>query len=164
MAGTVLVAGIGNLFHGDDGFGPEVARRLVAASVGLPEGVRVVDYGIRGVHLAYDLLDGVDALVLVDAIPGDEPPGTVSVLAVGPDDVTRHAAGAVDAHDLHPAAVLATVLSMGGALPTTYVVGACPADVGEGIGLSAPVAAAVDDAVAAVHRLVDDHLGVRPCA
>jgi len=70
----VLVAGIGNLFLTDDGFGSEVARRLAAES--LPEGVRVIDYGIRGMHLAYDLLDGYDALVVVDALPATVPPGT----------------------------------------------------------------------------------------
>ena len=65
----MLVAGIGNLFCGDDGFGPEVVRRSLAAGP-LPEEVRAVDYGIRGMHLAYDLLDGYDALVIVDAAPG----------------------------------------------------------------------------------------------
>lgn len=65
----VLVAGVGNLFLSDDGFGPEVVRALAGADT-LPPGVRVVDYGIRGMHLAYDLLDGYDALVLVDACPG----------------------------------------------------------------------------------------------
>lgn len=73
-AARVLVAGIGNLFLGDDGFGPEVVRRL-ARDGGMPPQVRVVDYGIRGMHLAYDLLDGYDALVLVDAYPGAAPPG-----------------------------------------------------------------------------------------
>lgn len=73
-ATRVLVAGIGNLFLGDDGFGPEVVRRL-ARDGGMPPQVRVVDYGIRGMHLAYDLLDGYDALVLVDAYPGRRPRG-----------------------------------------------------------------------------------------
>ena len=83
---TILVAGIGNLFLGDDGFGPEVVRRLPAAP-GPAASVRVVDYGIRGMHLAYDLLDGYDALVLVDAVPGASAPGEVTVLEVGPDDL-----------------------------------------------------------------------------
>lgn len=68
MGPNILVAGIGNLFLTDDGFGPEVARRLQEHGLPTP-GVRVVDYGIRGMHLAYDLLDGVDALVIVDALP-----------------------------------------------------------------------------------------------
>src|SRR6202008_475884 len=83
---TILVAGIGNVFLGDDGFGPAVARALVERG-GLPDHVRVVDYGIRGLHLAYDLVDGVAAVVLLDALPGDAAPGTVTVLEVGGDDL-----------------------------------------------------------------------------
>jgi hydrogenase maturation protease len=152
---TVLVAGIGNLFLGDDGFGPEVARRMAAADVGepVPDGVRVVDYGIRGMHLAYDLLDGVGALVLVDALPGEGPAGTLTVLEVGPDDLGD---GEFDAHGMDPVAVLASLEAMGGRLPPTYVVGCRPADLSEGIGLSDPVAQAVDDAVVTVRRLVDE--------
>jgi hydrogenase maturation protease len=153
----VLVAGIGNLFLGDDGFGPEVARRLAAADSGdpVPDGVRVVDYGIRGMHLAYDLLDGVRALVLVDALPGDAPPGTLTVLEVGPDDLGD---GEFDAHGMDPEAVLASLEAMGGRLPPTYVVGCRPADLSEGIGLSEPVAQAVGEAVVTVRRLVDEIL------
>ena len=84
-AARVLVAGIGNVFRSDDGFGPEVARRL--AGQPWPEGVRVTDYGIRGLHLAYDLLDPWDALVLVDALPDRGEVGAVAVLDIGPDDV-----------------------------------------------------------------------------
>ncbi|MEJ7743776.1 MAG: hydrogenase maturation protease [Nocardioidaceae bacterium] len=87
MTIRILVAGVGNIFLGDDGFGSEVARRL--AGQHLPEEVRVTDYGIRGMHLAYDLLDGYDALVLVDAMPGRGRPGDITVLEVGPDDVGR---------------------------------------------------------------------------
>ena len=79
-----LVAGIGNIFFADDGFGVEVARRLDEREV--PAGVRVADFGIRGVHLAYELLDGYDLLVLVDAMPLGEPPGTVAVIEVETDD------------------------------------------------------------------------------
>jgi hydrogenase maturation protease len=152
---TVLVAGIGNLFLGDDGFGPEVARRMAASDVGepVPDGVRVVDYGIRGMHLAYDLLDGVGALVLVDALPGEGPAGTLTVLEVGPDDLGD---GEFDAHGMDPVAVLASLEAMGGRLPPTYVVGCRPADLSEGIGLSDPVAQAVGDAVVTVRRLVDE--------
>jgi hydrogenase maturation protease len=152
---TVLVAGIGNLFLGDDGFGPEVARRMAAADSGEPvlDGVRVVDYGIRGMHLAYDLLDGVGALVLVDALPGEGAAGTLTVLEVGPDDLGD---GEFDAHGMDPVAVLASLEAMGGRLPPTYVVGCRPADLSEGIGLSDPVAQAVSDAVVTVRRLVDE--------
>jgi hydrogenase maturation protease len=155
----VLVAGIGNLFLGDDGFGPEVARRMMTddqAAKPLPDGVRVVDYGIRGMHLAYDLLDGVDALVLVDALPCDGPAGSVTVLEVGPDDLGE---GEFDAHGMDPVAVLASLRSLGGSLPPTYLVGCRPADLSEGIGLSAPVSDAVPEAIATVRRVLDEIVG-----
>ena len=157
MSRRVLVAGIGNLFLTDDGFGSEVARRL-AAEV-LPEGVRVVDYGIRGMHLAYDLLDGYDALVVVDTLPGTSAPGDLSVLEVGPDDLGE---GELDAHGMAPVAVLASLGQLGGSLPPTYVVGCQPADVGEGIGLSPEVAAAVPRALSLVHDVLADQLGMHP--
>lgn len=147
----MLVAGIGNLFCGDDGFGPEVVRRLLA-SEDLPPHVRAVDYGIRGMHLAYDLLDGYDALVLVDALPGDGEPGELSVLDVGEDDL---GVGGFDPHGMAPVAVLASLTDLGGSLPPTYVVGCCPRDVGEGIGLSAEVEAAVPEAATVVRSLLD---------
>jgi hydrogenase maturation protease len=157
MTKQVLVAGIGNIFFQDDGFGSAVAAALSAAP-GLPESVRVVDYGIRGMHLAYDLLPGVDALVLLDAIPAkagpDSPeraPGTVVVSEIGPDDLGT---GEFDAHGMAPAAMLASLGSLGGTLPPTYLVGCVPTSVAEGIGLSAPVAAAVAEAVPAVEKLV----------
>ncbi|MBA3233313.1 MAG: hydrogenase maturation protease [Propionibacteriales bacterium] len=153
---TILVAGIGNIFLGDDGFGPEVVRRLTSPEESaLPEGVRVVDYGIRGMHLAYDLLDGYDALVIVDAIPGRGLAGEVSVLEVGHDDL---GGGALDAHGMDPVAVLSNLATLGGQLSPTYVVGAQPEDVGEGIGLSEPMTAAVPVAAAAVRSLLADRL------
>jgi hydrogenase maturation protease len=82
MTGRLLIAGIGNIFLGDDGFGPEVARRLAAVS--LPGWVRVADYGISGMHLAYDLADGYDAAILIDAAPRGDKPGTVTLLAPAP--------------------------------------------------------------------------------
>lgn len=105
-----------DLFLTDDAFGSEVARRL--ADVPVPEGVKVVDYGIRGMHLAYDLLDGYDALVVVDALPGSGSPGDLSVLEVGPGDL------------------------------------------GEGIGLSPAVAAAVEPAVELVLEVLHEQLGL----
>ena len=154
--GGVLVAGIGNLFLGDDGFGSEVARRLAAEP--LPDGVRVVDYGIRGMHLAYDLLDGYDALVVIDALPGTGAPGDLSLLEVGPDDLGD---GELDAHGMAPVAVLASLGQLGGTLPPTYVVGCQPADVGEGIGLTPAVEGAVDKAVKLVHDVLAEHLGLQ---
>jgi hydrogenase maturation protease len=82
MTGRMLIAGVGNIFLGDDGFGPEVAKRLAAVS--LPGWVRVADYGISGMHLAYDLADGYDAAVLIDAAPRGDKPGTVTLLAPAP--------------------------------------------------------------------------------
>jgi hydrogenase maturation protease len=99
----VLVAGIGNVFAGDDGFGCEVARRL--AGLRLPDGVRVVDYGIRGLHLAYDLLEPWDALILVDAVPDRGGVGTVAVIEISPVEIGAGDLGepAVDAHGMDPA-------------------------------------------------------------
>lgn len=155
MSGRVLVAGIGNIFCSDDGFGSVVARRL--AEQPMPQGVRVVDYGIRGMHLAYDLLDGYDALVVVDALPGRGEPGELVVLAVGPEDLGE---GEFDAHGMAPVAVLASLGQLGGSLPPTFVVGCRPADVGEGMGLSAAVAAAVDGAVGLVHEVLAEQLSL----
>jgi hydrogenase maturation protease len=151
----VLVAGVGNIFLTDDAFGSEVARRL--ADVALPEGVKVVDYGIRGMHLAYDLLDGYDALVVVDALPGNGSPGDLSVLEVGPDDLGE---GELDAHGMAPVAVLASLGQLGGSLPPTYLVGCQAASVEEGIGLSPAVAAAVEPAIALVLEVLGDRLGL----
>ncbi len=155
MTANVLVAGIGNLFLTDDAFGSEVARRLAGAP--LPEGVKVVDYGIRGMHLAYDLLEGYDALVVVDALPGEGAPGDLRVLEVGPEDLGE---GELDAHGMAPVAVLASLGQLGGTLPPTYVVGCQPADVGEGIGLTPAVAGAVDRAVELVHEVLEQQLGL----
>jgi hydrogenase maturation protease len=149
----VLVAGVGNIFRSDDGFGCEVARRLSARP--LPDHVTVTDYGIRGMHLAYQLLDGYDALVIVDALPGRGAPGDVVVLQVGQDDL---GSGDFDAHGMEPTAVLASLGSLGGTLPPTYVVGCEPADVGDGMGLSPLVEAAVDRAIDAVIDLLANTL------
>jgi hydrogenase maturation protease len=154
----VLVAGIGNMFLGDDGFGPEVVRHLQAADQPLPTDVRLVDYGIRGVHLCYDLLDGYAALILIDALPanarpGDGRPGEVTVLAVGAEDLASSDAG-YDPHGMNPVAVLAGLPALGGTLPPTYVVGAQPMELGEGIGLSEPLRRAVPVAGAAVQELL----------
>jgi len=156
MTGRVLVAGIGNIFLGDDGFGPAVVRQL-ADQAGLPEQVRVVDYGIRGMHLAYDLLDDYRSLVLVDALPGAGPPGELTVLEVGPDEL---GSGEFDPHGMAPVAVLASVRQLGGTLPPCYLVGCRPADLTEGIGLSEPVSAAIPQALAAVQALLRERTAV----
>jgi hydrogenase maturation protease len=166
--GRILVAGVGNIFLRDDGFGPEVARRLsVAAGPGTgpaAQGMLAVDYGIRGMHLAYDLLGGADLLVLVDTVPPDDlggaAPGSIRVLRVRPEDLDGTAS--LDPHGMDPAAVLGRLRSLGGELPLTYVVGCVPADVTNGIGLSPPVAAAVPGAMEAVVELVAQYDASRP--
>jgi hydrogenase maturation protease len=151
----ILVAGIGNVFRTDDGFGCEVVRRLAAEE--WPAGVRTTDYGIRGLHLAYDLLDPWDALVMVDALPDRGSVGSVAVISVGAEDVGSGAA--VDAHGMDPATVLASLTALGGELPRrTLVVGCQVADTGEGMGLTPPVAAAVEEAARTVRALVSRDL------
>ncbi len=147
----VLVAGVGNLFLGDDGFGPEVARQLAGRD--LPESVTVTDYGIRSMHLAYDLLDGWDHLILIDLLPSRGRPGAVHIVEIDPAEVGN---AAPDPHGMAPHSVLAAVGSLGGELPPTVLIGCEPADVGEGIGLSPAVSAAVMPAVAAVVDLLTD--------
>ena len=139
------------MFLGDDGFGPEVARRM---STRFPDSdaVRVVDYGIRGMHLAYDLLDGWDGLVIVDAVPDRGSPGTVHVFEA--DHESLGSTTALDAHGMDPGAVFASLSALGGASPRTIVVGCEVADIRDGIGLSTAVGAAVSDAVRAVEAAV----------
>jgi len=154
MSRRVLVAGVGNVFLGDDGFGVEVARRLGGDA--FPPGVEVADFGIRGVHLAYELLGGYDTLILVDAARRGEPPGTVFVLepdfarAPDPEEDGR----TLDAHSLDPEMVLAILKDLGGTVGRVRIVGCEPADLSEGMDLSPPVRAAVDEATRIVRRLV----------
>lgn len=152
---NVLVAGVGNVFLGDDGFGVEVARRLAAMS--WPADVRVADFGIRALHLAYELLDRgeSDALVLVDAVARGHAPGTVFVLE---PDLARDLAEApaLEGHGMHPAAVLRTARALGAALGPVRIVGCEPASLEEGMGLSEPVERALDEAVRLVRAVVDD--------
>jgi hydrogenase maturation protease len=157
----VLIATAGNIFLGDDGFGPEVARRL--ADRPLPDGAEVRDYGIGGLHLAYDLLDGHRTLLLIDTVSRDAPPGSLCLLEVTEDDV---AGGGLQTHGMDPASVLATLRTLGGRLPRTLVLGCEPEDVSEGIGLTQTVERAVEVAVDTVLQLLDDGLtdGVEPDA
>jgi hydrogenase maturation protease len=113
VSAHTLVAGIGNVFLSDDAFGVEVAQRL--AERPLPEGVRAEDYGIRGIHLAYELLEGYDTLVLIDAVPIGQPPGTLAVIEPEVDeDPGAPDLGLVDAHTMSPDVVLATLARLGG--------------------------------------------------
>jgi hydrogenase maturation protease len=150
-----LVAGVGNIFLGDDAFGCEVVRAL--APTRLPDDVEVTDFGIRGVHLAYQLLDGYDLLVLVDAAPRGNEPGTVALLEVDLAQIETDRTSAspvVDAHGLEPVSILALLASLGGRVSRVLVVGCEPESVQERIGLSEVVAAAVPRAVELVRQLV----------
>ena len=152
-APTVLVAGVGNVFLGDDGFGVEVARRLLATG-GLPPDVKVADFGIRGVHLAYELCDGYELAILVDAVPRGEEPGTLFVIEPDPEP---DEAPPLDAHGMDPAAVLSLLGVLGGHVERVLVVGCEPATADERIGLSPPVEAAVAPAVNLVQDLINEH-------
>ena len=148
----ILVAGIGNIFLGDDAFGVEVARRVARA--GVPHDVSVEDFGIRGVHLAYELLEERYQLtILIDATPRGGQPGTVYLIEPEFDGEPT-----ADAHSMTPAAVFATLRAIGGNPARVLIVGCEPANVEEGIGLSEPVAAAVDDAVKLVFELIEKEM------
>ncbi len=153
--GRTLVACLGNIFLSDDGFGVEVARRL--ARYEQPDGVRVTDYGIRGMHLAYDLAEGFDSTILVDATQRGGKPGTVYLIEpepAAPADSPTAEMSLLNAHGMQPDLVLSLAGTLGADAGRVLVVGCEPASLAEGIGLSAPVAAAVDDAVAMVNLLV----------
>jgi hydrogenase maturation protease len=143
-----LVAGVGNVFLRDDAFGVEVIKLLAGRPV--PDGVQVKDFGIRGVHLAYDLLDGCELFVLVDAAQRGEAPGTVTVLEVEvpePDPV-------IDAHSLTPDGIFALLGSLGGRPGRSLLVACEPADVSAGMGLSDPVQEALPHAVRTVEEIL----------
>ncbi len=153
MTPRILVAGIGNIFLGDDGFGTEVVRHT-AIPANDPN-VRVTDYGISGMHLAYDLLEKWDALILVDAIPSRGHPGTLHVFQADHESVSATTVlGGLDAHSMDPAAVFASLRALGGSPPYTVVIGCEAGSVEEGIGLTEPVAKAVPRAVRAVEEIV----------
>jgi hydrogenase maturation protease len=153
----ILVAGIGNIFLGDDAFGSEVARRLALRE--LPEEVRVVDFGIRGFDLVYALLDGYDVTIFVDATPRGEAPGTLYTIEPDLNELNELDAEAmmVETHGMNPMKVLGMVKSMGGEFKRILLVGCEPAPLESEdgyMGLSEPVEAAVDEAVMLVESLV----------
>jgi hydrogenase maturation protease len=118
------------------------------------DAVHLVDYGIRGMHLAYDLLEEWRALVLVDALPNRGSPGTLHVFEA--DHETLSPTAGLEAHSMDPAAVFATLTALGGTAPRTFVVGCEIENVDEGMGLSEPVAAAVPAAVVAINDVLAD--------
>ncbi len=153
----ILIAGIGNAFLADDGFGPEVARRIEAGE--LPPGVSVHDFGTGGLDLAYEVMRGYHALVIVDAGKQGEPPGTLFVME--PDE--EEFAGPIedgellDPHDMNPRTVLRFIKAVNGWPGKVVVVSCEPAQIDEmGFGLSDEVAAAIDDAVALVMKTVEE--------
>ena len=153
----ILIAGIGNIFLADDGFGVEVAARM--ASRTFPSGVRVADFGIRGFDLAYALMEGYETTILVDAYPGEGEPGTLFVIEPELKDLNSAESqpGLIEPHAMNPISVLRMASNMGGQLKRILVVGCVPATLGpeEGqIGLSEPVTAAVDEAVKLIESLV----------
>jgi hydrogenase maturation protease len=154
----VLVAGIGNVFLGDDGFGVALAGRLARSE--LPAGIEVVDFGIRGIDLAYAMHD-YDAVVLLDATPRGERPGTLYVIEPALDELE----GTPDAHGMDPVKVLALASSLGGPLPRTLVVGCEPEaivspDSEEVVAeLSEPVRAALEEGVRLVASLLEELTG-----
>jgi hydrogenase maturation protease len=159
----ILIAGIGNIFLGDDGFGVEVVRRLAGRS--LPATVRVVDFGIRGLDLAYALQDGYETTILIDAYPHGLAPGTVSVVEPDASEIAAAQVNFVEPHSMHPMNVLRMASAMSGPLKRVLLVGCEPATFGadEGfMGLSEPVEAAVEEAVKATESLVKRILDGEP--
>jgi hydrogenase maturation protease len=155
-ARRILVAGIGNIFLGDDAFGVEVIKRL--KNQDLPSGVRVVDFGIRGFDLAYAFQDGYDTTILVDAFPHGQTPGTVSLVEPDLSQIAEPQPDVVDAHGMNPLNVLRLAASMNADLKNIFLVGCEPATLGgdDGhMGLSESVAASVDEAVRMVLTLIE---------
>lgn len=152
----LLVAGIGNIFLGDDAFGVEVVQRLARRE--LPTEVRVVDFGIRGLDLAYALMDGYEIVILVDAVPRGGPPGTLYVLEPERSAASATAGFSMETHRLDPVNVLRLAETMGGRVERLLLVGCEPEpdrpDEEMQMGLSSPVQAAVDEAVVVLESLI----------
>ena len=154
----ILVAGVGNIFLGDDGFGVEVVRRL--AGRGLPEGVEVVDFGIRGMDLAYALQGDYEVVVFVDAAPRGKEPGTVYLIE---PEIEEDGEMSLDTHGMDPVKVIKLARALGAKPTRTLVVGCEPKVVVSGedyddmlMELSEPVRAAVEEAVKLVESLVEE--------
>ncbi len=150
---NILIAGIGNIFCGDDAFGCELARVLARET--LPEGVRVIDYGIRSYDLAYALLEPNDAVILLDAVPRQAEPGTVFLLELDINKLDNAGCESVNAHVMNPVAVLQIVRSFGGSPHELYLVGCEPAVLeSDELGLSETVQSALPLAVDMVRNLL----------
>ncbi|MBP2320041.1 hydrogenase maturation protease [Kibdelosporangium banguiense] len=161
MSFQALIAGVGNIFLGDDGFGVEVARKLCEQD--MPEWVRVADYGIRGMHLAHDLANtGYDLTIIVDAVSLHDPPGTISVIEL--DTSGDPDAGLLDGHGMEPDAVMRIVSLLGGRHGRVLLVGCEPGSLAEHMGLSPAVAAAVSPATDTVRALITKQEKELTCA
>jgi hydrogenase maturation protease len=151
----ILIAGIGNIFQGDDAFGVEVAQRLIRTL--LPSHVKVVDFGIRGVDLTYALMDGYDTVILVDAAGRGEQPGTLSLVKCDRPATTPLDAPIVSAHDLDPEKVMQLVQALGGNCRRVLLVACEPADCGgeQGrMGLTPSIAACIEPAIEMIRTLL----------
>ncbi len=167
MSPTILVAGIGNIFLGDDAFGSEVARHLLLKP--WPANVRVEDFGIRGFDLTFALVDGYDVVVLLDATPRGGLPGTL--YTIEPDlsefDSLPSGAAAIEPHAMNPLNVLRAAKGMGAEFRKVLLIGCEPSPEymdpdGPGyMGLSEPVGRAVDKAVDVVEEMVAQFVCVR---
>jgi hydrogenase maturation protease len=162
---TILIAGIGNIFLGDDGFGVAVAQQL--ANSGLPAAVRIADFGLRGFDLTYALQDGYETTILVDAYPHGEPPGTVYVVEPDLNDPSLGISqGAfLEPHAMNPVNVLRMAIAMHAPLKRVLLVGCEPESFGgeEGMmGLSAAVQSAVPEAIRVITNLVEKLLSDTP--
>ena len=157
----ILVAGIGNIFFGDDAFGCEVAAELAKRS--WPDGVSIVDFGIRAYDLAYAIMDGYDATILIDAAPRGEKPGTVYLLELDPDKVDTCGDEIVNAHALTPVRVLQLIRALGGHAENLYLIGCEPArlDGEDVIGLSEEVRNAIPLAAEMIEKVLADFFSGR---
>ncbi|HYG97756.1 MAG TPA: hydrogenase maturation protease [Terriglobales bacterium] len=157
MAGNILVAGVGNIFLGDDAFGVEVVQRLAQRE--LPDHIRVIDFGIRSYDLAYALMEPWDLVILVDAVPMGDEPGTIYTIEPElPSENEPNGSAAFDAHTMNPASVLQMVAALGGKPSRVLLVGCEPANLepemdGQ-IGLSAPVQNAVEEAIRSIEAII----------
>jgi len=153
----IVVAGVGNVFMQDDAFGVEVVKRLL--DKGPREGVEIYDVGIGGLKLAYDLLRGYDGLIMIDASKRGGKPGTLYVIEPKEEEINSdlQQGGAIDPHGGDPAMVLRFVKALGAWPPKVLIVGCEPATVNDfEMGLSAPVSAAIDDAVKLVETTIEE--------
>ena len=153
---SILVACIGNIFRGDDAFGCEVAKVLAERANG--EGVRVVDFGIRGLDLTYALLDAPELTILVDVVSRGGVPGTIYTIEPDLEQLGDFSQSMTDAHSMDPVNVLRAVKAMGGKLGRILLVGCEPGDLGGEtglMGLTPAVMAAVRQAAEVVESLVE---------